>query len=274
MAWTSYREDIISRYVAGRAARKKSSISIKWKEVKLSKLTGSNDRPSPAKIKAPKMSKLKEFTVSAPRPLPIMLLADVSGSMSVNGKIDVLNQAVVEMVESLKEEDDSRADIQIGVITFGQGGARLHQPLLPVGQVHWKPMEAAGRTPLGGALETVTQIVEDREQIPSRAYTPTLILVSDGQPTDEWEKPLEALRRSDRASKAFRFAMGIGDDADTDMLNVFLRDTDARVFEASQARHIKQFFRWVTMSVTARSHSINPNQAVVIEPTDLDDFEF
>jgi len=46
------------------------------------------------------------------------------------------------------------------------------------------------------------------------------------------------------------------------------------VFEAHQAREIKKFFQWVTMSVATRSHSVNPDSVIVAEPTDLDDFDF
>ena len=77
------------------------------------------------------MSKLKDFTVSTARPLPVIVLADVSGSMSANGKIDALNDAIQSMIESFAAEDHSRAEIHFAVIAFGKGGARLHQPLLP-----------------------------------------------------------------------------------------------------------------------------------------------
>lgn len=71
-----------------------------------------------------------------------------------------------------------------------------------------------------------------------------------------------------------RFAMGIGADADHETLTAFLGNDEGRVFEAHEAREIKNFFRWVTMTVTTRSRSANPNSAVMIEPTDLDDFDF
>jgi len=48
------------------------------------------------------MITLREFTASIPRPLPVLLLADVSGSMSVDGKIDALNVAVAAMLESFE----------------------------------------------------------------------------------------------------------------------------------------------------------------------------
>ena len=44
------------------------------------------------------MNKLNEFTVPTARPLPVIILADVSGSMSTEGKISVLNDAVSEMI--------------------------------------------------------------------------------------------------------------------------------------------------------------------------------
>ncbi|KFA90326.1 vWA domain-containing protein [Archangium violaceum] len=220
------------------------------------------------------MSKLKEFTASTARPLPVILMADVSGSMSTNGKIDTLNAAVKDMLETFAREDDSRAEIHVGIVTFGQGGARVHQPLQPAARTQWQPMTASGGTPLGGALQVVTGLLEDRQQVPSRAYRPALVLVSDGQPTDAWEEPLKHLLGSERASKATRFALGIGEDADKGMLQSFLAQADARVFEAHEARQVRQFFRWVTMSVTARSRSSNPNSVAVVEPTALDELDF
>jgi uncharacterized protein YegL len=220
------------------------------------------------------MNKLNEFTVPTARPLPVLILADASGSMSANGKIGALNDAVVEMLATFSDEDDSRAEIHVSVIAFGRDGAYIHKPLLPARDTKWEPLEASGRTPMGGAFELARQMVEDRGTIPSRAYRPTIVLVSDGVPTDDWRSPLEDLLKSERASKATRFAMGIGADANQETLIAFLASEQGRVFEAHEAREIKNFFRWVTMSVTTRSRSMNPNSVVMVAPTDLDDLEF
>lgn len=219
------------------------------------------------------MSKLQGVSIATVRPLPVILLVDVSGSMATAGKIESLNQAAAEMVAAFAEEDRSRAVITVAVITFG-GGAKLHQPLCPAHQMTWQPLTASGNTPLGAALDLATQMLEDQAQIPSRAYRPTLVLVSDGQPNDEWEGPLSRLHGSPRAAKAARFALAIGDDADVEMLQRFLATPEGRIFRAHEARQIKQFFRWVTMSVTQRSRSANPDSVIAAEPTDLDDFNF
>ena len=217
------------------------------------------------------MSELKDFTVNKPRPLPVIIIADVSGSMAAEGKIDALNSAVAEMQAAFAEEGDGRAEIHLAVVTFG-GTAAIHVPLTPAGDVQWTPMQASGRTPMGAALDIVTDLIEDRDRVPSRAYRPTVVLASDGLPNDEWQGPLKGLLGSERAAKAQRFALGIGADADHQVLRAFLDDPQGRVFEAHEAREIGKFFQWVTMSVTSRSRSGQPNQTVVIDPLDLDDY--
>ena len=216
------------------------------------------------------MPSLREFTVSSARPLPVILLADVSGSMASDGKMDALNRAVAEMQAAFAKEEDERAEIHLAVVTFGRTAA-LHVPLTPANDVSWTPMRANGRTPLGAALDIATDLIDDRDRVPSRAYRPTVVLVSDGLPTDEWEGPLQRLLASERAAKAERFALAIGADADHDMLRRFLNDPEGRVFEAHEGHEIRKFLRWVTMSVTSRSRSAAPNRTADIDP-DLDDF--
>ena len=56
------------------------------------------------------------------------------------------------------------------------------------------------------------------------------------------------------------------------MLRAFLADPESRVFEAQQAREIRKFFKWVTMSVAARSRSAQPNVTINLDPLDIDDY--
>jgi uncharacterized protein YegL len=220
------------------------------------------------------MSTLRDFTLSTPRPLPVIVLADVSGSMAVDGKIQALNLALSQMISAFSEEQDFRAQIQIAVVTFGGKGAQLHTPLSPCTAVQWIEMSATGKTPLGDALRIATDMIEDRNAIPSRAYRPTVVLVSDGRPTDQWEDSMGRFLISERSSKAVRLALAIGVDADQALLERFVANSDYRVFRADEARQIPQFFRWVTMSVTTRSRSSNPDAVPALAPTDLSLVDF
>jgi uncharacterized protein YegL len=215
-------------------------------------------------------SQLKEFTSAAARPLPVILLVDTSGSMASDGKIGALNQSVREMLKTFASSDDLRAEIHVAIITFG-GDARMHSPLQPASAVAWSDMVADGGTPMGEAMTLAAALVDDKEAIPGRAYRPTIVLISDGQPTDSWQSGLERLTKQGRAQKADRLALAIGGDADTDMLRRFLNDDKKDVFVAADARRIKDFFDLVTMSVTTRSQSANPNEVPHMQnPFNLD----
>ena len=84
---------------------------------------------------------LKEYAIPDARPLPVILLLDVSGSMGVDGKIESLNTAVKEMIDTFKEQDDSQAEIHVGIITFGNS-AQIHQEIIPASEASWNDMQA------------------------------------------------------------------------------------------------------------------------------------
>lgn len=215
---------------------------------------------------------LQQFTATSARPLPVIILADTSGSMSLDGKIQALNLAINNMLNSFKQQSRIKAEIQVAVLTFSGEKADIYIPLQSVSDIKKEVnLIASGGTPLGDAITRTIEMIEDKENIPSRAYKPTLVLVSDGHPTDDWESAFEALKNSDRAKKATRMAMAIGQDADKDVLTAFINDVEAPLFEAHNAIDIQKFFRAVTMSVSNRTQSNNPNDTQKIDYNISDD---
>lgn len=207
----------------------------------------------------------KKFTTPSAKPLPVVLMLDVSGSMS-GDKIDNLNTAVEDMLQAFAREEKMETEIIVAVITFG-GQVSLHLPYTKASQIQWTKMSASGNTPMGAALTMLKDMIEDKTVTPSRAYRPTIVLVSDGQPNDRWEEPLEDFISHGRSAKCDRMAMAIGRDADTAVLNRFITGTPHELFFAENAAQLHEFFQRVTMSVTLRSKSQNPNE--VPQPEDL-----
>ena len=200
----------------------------------------------------------KKFTTPSAKPLPVILLLDVSGSMS-GEKINNLNKAVEDMLNTFAQEDNMETEVLISVITFGSQ-VELYVPYRKASQVQWQSLEADGMTPMGTALKMAKAMIEDKETTPSRAYRPTIVLVSDGQPNDSWEKPLEDFISEGRSSKCDRMAMAIGHDADETVLKLFIQGTPHDLFHAENAGQLHEFFQRVTMSVTMRTQSKNPNE--------------
>lgn len=194
---------------------------------------------------------LSKFTVQKAKPAPVMLLLDVSGSMS-GVKIDTLNEAVKSMLDTFTDATTSETDFVVSIITFGEELKRLF-PFTPATNVKFENLSASGCTPLGEALKMAKAIIEDRDETPSRAYRPMVVLVSDGQPTDEWQQPLQTFISDGRSAKCDRMAMAIGSDADRSVLGSFVEGTGNPLFEAHRASEIRNFFKRVTMTVTTRT---------------------
>lgn len=249
-----------------------------------------------------------KFTAPKAKPLPVFLLLDVSGSMNevvdpenvrrtgqtfendgktwelVEGgttKIQILNDAVRRMIDSFAAGERMETEFLVSIITFGD---RAVQHLVPgaASLVSWTDMHADGCTAMGAAFSLAKGLIEDKDVIPSRAYRPTVVLVSDGQPTDAWEQPLEALINSGRSAKCFFMAMGIGEDPGKKVLERFISQTPVlaevngtpipnTVFHAMDADKMHEFFQKVTMSVTTRSKSVNPNAVPTSAETEIEE---
>jgi uncharacterized protein YegL len=201
---------------------------------------------------------LDSFVVATPRPLPVILLLDTSGSME-GVKIAALNAALKEMAQDLGGSATPQGEIHVGMVVFNSTVEVA--PPVPAKDLVVKDHVAGGNTAMGAAIEAARKLLEDRERIPGRAYTPTLVLVSDGQPTDAADSAIRALLGSERGKRAARLALAIGDDADVEMLKRFVANPEVPVFRAHETAKIRDFFRWVTFSVQVRTKSRDPDAA-------------
>ena len=210
-----------------------------------------------------------KYTVAKAKPLPVVLLLDTSSSMRAGGeqsKIAELDSAVHEMIKDFAHEEQLETEIQVSVITFGYEGVQLALPYTNASKVEMEKLVAEGNTPMGGALRMAKAMIEDKETTPSRAYRPLVILCSDGAPNDDWQEPMDQFIKEGRSSKCDRMAMAIGRDANEAVLKRFIEGTENPLFYAKDASSMHKFFKFVTMSVSTRSHSQNPNVIMKIEP--------
>lgn len=213
-----------------------------------------------------------KYNVVSAKPLPVILLLDTSSSMS-GAKIQKLHTAAVEMIKNFEAETLKEIVINVSIITFGSS-ITLHTPLDSVDNLvtnPLKPFTASGNTPLGGALRMAKDMIEDKSIIPAKSYAPAVVLVSDGQPNDQWEDILDNFISDGRTAKSQRFAISIGSDADDNMLLKFVSKPENLLY-SSDANDIAKNFKNITMSVSLRSKSVNPDIFNTINlPVDSDD---
>jgi uncharacterized protein YegL len=182
------------------------------------------------------------------RILDFMWIADCSGSM--NGeKIQTLNYAIRQTVPDMRKEADANpnASIMVRAVKFSDGAA-WHVPTATViDDFNWTDLTAGGVTAMGAALELVAnelkQFPTDTKRLP-----PVLVLLTDGQPTDDFKKGLEELMNTPWGKKAVRIAIAIGKDVDLDVLEQFAGNKEL-VLEAKNPQLLVKFIKWASTVV-------------------------
>ncbi len=188
--------------------------------------------------------------------MPLIVLADTSGSMAGN-KIASLNQALKELVQDLCNDEQSASTVMFSLFTFDATVKQVHS-LQAVNSVKLSDLSANGQTSMGQVFRAALAELSDPKRVPERSLVPTIVLATDGQPTDAWERPLDDLINHRRAGKAIRLALAIGEDADMNVLKRFVTP-EFPVLKADQPDKIRTFFRYV--SWVSKSQSKSQGQA-------------
>jgi len=186
----------------------------------------------------------------ASRPLHFFWICDCSGSMQTDGKIQSLNNAIKEAIPHMQKaaEENPNAEVLVRALKFSNG-AQWHVAVpTAVKDFRWNDLQADGLTDMGKAM----RLLADQLRIPpmtDRALPPILVLVSDGQPTDDYAAAVRELLSLPWGSRAVRVAVAIGDDADLDALRVFVANPEIPVLQAHNAESLVNYVRWASTAV-------------------------
>jgi uncharacterized protein YegL len=192
----------------------------------------------------------------ATRPLHFIWMADCSGSMAVDGKIQSLNTAIKEAIPSMQDvaDENPNAQVLVRAVKFSDGAQwHVSQPT-DIADFKWEDLDAGGVTAMGRALT----IVAEQLRIPpmtERALPPVLVLISDGQPTDDFAGGLQALMNEPWGRKAVRVAIAIGEDADQEVLKKFIGNPELKPLQANNPESLIKYIRWVSTAVLKSASS-------------------
>ena len=192
----------------------------------------------------------------ARKPLQMIWMLDVSGSMSVGGKIEALNYAMSEAVISVRDAASENPGVQIygRVITFAHDAAWHIAAPTKIEELNWTGVSVVerGTTEMGAAIGLATEAIRDASRV-GRGVPPALVLVSDGKPTDlrapSFGASLRRLAEDPWGRSASRVAIGIGADADMDVLRRFIGHDEIEPLRADNADELRNYLRWASTVV-------------------------
>jgi uncharacterized protein YegL len=188
----------------------------------------------------------------AARPLHFFILADCSGSMKKDGKIEALNQAIREALPHMRKaaEDNPEAPLFVRAIRFSDG-AQWHVAIpTPVRDFVWTDLMADGVTNMGAALRLVAEELKI-PPFPARALPPVIVLITDGEPTDDFGSALKELMEQPWGKRSVRIAIAIGKDANLEVLQKFMGTLgdELKPLQANNVEQLVQYIKWASTTL-------------------------
>nr|WP_309592535.1 VWA domain-containing protein [Moraxella osloensis] len=200
------------------------------------------------------------------RRLPVYLLLDTSGSMH-GEPIESVKNGVQILISTLRQDPYALETAYLSIITF-DSNAKQVVPLTELASFQVPNLTATGTTSLGSALSLLAQKIDQEVQKTTSEikgdWKPLVFLMTDGSPTDDWQKGLKNLQ-SIKSPMIIACAAGHG--ADTSVLKQITEIVVS--LDTADANTIKAFFKWVSASVSTGSQKLDAEFKEVTGLNDL-----
>lgn len=192
------------------------------------------------------------------RQLNLFYLIDTSFSME-GQKIESINQVmpeVINMVADISENNQDNAKIMVSCLSFNTTSEWMYDKPVEATEFCWTPLTVTGCTQVGEVCKKLEAALHrGSKENPGVMYSetghknPCIIILSDGEPTDDWKVEFEKLKHNAWFKAATKLAIAIGNDADINMLSEFVGSKEL-VVGVHNIQGLKKMISTVSCSVS------------------------
>jgi len=162
--------------------------------------------------------------------LVIFFLIDTSGSMK-GKKMGELNTVMEELIPEIRKVGEADTEVKVAVLTFSTDVRWMYSAPIPIEEFEWARLRASGVTSLGAALKELNARMSRNGFLnsPSLSFAPVIFLMTDGYPSDDYKAGLKELQANSWYKFGLKAALGIGSEANDNVLAEFTGSADTVV---------------------------------------------
>lgn len=191
------------------------------------------------------------------RKLPVYFLLDCSESMVGDG-IEAVENGLQQFLNTLRKDPQCLESVWVSIITF-DSEAKQVVPLSELTDVKLPSLCVRPGTALGAAYQLLVDRINVEVAKNSKGskgdWRPLVFVITDGQPTDEFRKTIDAIEKLTQPRIANVYAIGCGEDVDLGQLNE-ISDIVLKL-DTLEPEGIRKLFIWLTDSIQTASIEVD-----------------
>lgn len=193
------------------------------------------------------------------RRLPIYFLIDVSESMA-GDELYRLEEALRGVMATLRKDPHCLDTVWVEFLAFA-GKADVLSPFTEITAARVPELPIGGGTALGAGLELLMARIsancQENDEIHKGDWKPLVFLLTDGQPTDDYQSAVERWNSSFRA-KSTMVAISMSASGDNALLKQLTENVVAYFDTVPEALH--SFVAWISQSIVSASRQLGADE--------------
>jgi len=187
------------------------------------------------------------------RRLPVYMLLECSGSLA-GEPITAMAEGLKVLLGDLRNDPQALETVWLSIITFASNAEQL-LPLTDINDFQAPELHAEGTTSLGEAIDLLADRIRAEVRFTREGqkgdWKPLVFVLTDGEPTDDWQQSVENFRLRGLATV---IACGAGPEVNDTTLK-WLGDKVVRLKD-TQPGTLGAFMKWVSASVATTSQGL------------------
>lgn len=204
--------------------------------------------------------------------LVIFFLIDTSGSMK-GKKMGELNTVMEELIPEIRRVGEADTDVKVAVLTFSTSVRWMYSTPISIEEFEWARLRADGVTSMGEAFRELSVRMSRNSFLnsPSLSFAPVIFLMTDGYPSDDYKSGLKALQGNSWYKFGLKAALGIGSEANDDMLAEFTgsKDTVVHAYSGSQLAQMIKIIAVTSSQIGSKSMTLSDETNHELSETDV-----